>query len=174
MSLLFKGQRHCKNYNKQLICCQIFSQHSSLVFFMLWTHICQLQPALVTHGNQKPATVWEWSWPAVHPNLSLDPILLIHLLSRQQKQGCVHRQPAPSYWTDLIELNLLSWSRRAVWSPPLSSTHPPKKKKKKKKKSRLAASTQSVQKATTLQGEEKERSTIWDLVMVMPGAQGQG
>ena len=55
---------------------------------------------------------------------------------------------------------------------PPSLIHPPTQKKK--KKSRLAASTQSVQKATTLQGEEKERSTIWDLVMVMPGAQGQG
>lgn len=139
------------------------------VFFVRWGHISQLQPALVTHGNQNPATVWEWSWPAMRPNLSLDPILLIHLLSRQQKQGCVHRQPAPSYLTDLIELNLLSWSRTAVWSTsPTPQPHP------KFKKRGRAARTQSVQKATTLQGEEKERSTIWGLVMVMPGAQGQG
>lgn len=40
--------------------------------------------------------------------LSLDPIpLLIHLLSRQQKQGRAHRQPALAYLPDLIGLNLL-------------------------------------------------------------------
>lgn len=174
MVLVFTSQRAKTQLKKkiQAIFCQIFSQYWCFVFFfflILWRHKSQLQPALVTHGNQKPATVWEWSWPAMHPNLSLDPILLIHLLSRQQKQGCVHRQPAPSYLTDLIELNLLSWSRRAVWSAP----GPPPFTQNKKKRG-LAASTQSVQKATTLQGEEKERSTIWGLVMVMPGAQGRG
>lgn len=135
-SLLLKGQRHSlkKDILSNIFTIFIISCWCCFFFFflMLWRNISQLQPALVTHGNQKPATVWEWSWPAMHPDLSLDPILLIHLLSRQQKQGCVHRQPAPSYLTDLIELNLLSWSRKAVWRPPPSPPparlpHPKKK-----------------------------------------------
>lgn len=70
-------------------------------------------------------------------NLSLDPIPpLIHLLTRQQKQGYAHRQPAPAYSPDLIGLNLLSqshWELCENKSPLL-----------KRAAAAAAASTQSV------------------------------
>lgn len=91
---------------------------------------------------------------------------LIHLLSRQQKQGRAQKQPALAYLADLIGLNLPLQSHRGLCENrrPLP----------RRAGGAAAASTQSERRASTLQGEGKERTTIWGLVMVMPGAGAQG
>lgn len=68
-------------------------------------------------------------------HVSRDPIPLIHLLSRQQKQGCAHRLPALAYLPDLMGLNRLlqsHWGLYGKIGPPpqksssssSSSSHP--------------------------------------------------
>lgn len=98
------------------------------------------------------ATLKSWSYS-----------LVIHLLCRQQKQGRAHRHHALAYLPDLIGLNLLLQSH---WGFTKNSSPLPRRA--------AAARTQSERSASTLQGEGKERTTIWGLVMVMPGAGAQG
>lgn len=142
------------------------SHQSPLVEARLATHIKWLS-AVIIHTNWESARVCD-CLKLGHDGATLKPwsySLLIHLLLRQQKQGRVHRQPALAYLPDLIGLSLLLQLHRGLYEnrSPLP-----------RRVATAAASTQSDWSASTLQGEGKERTTIWGLVMVMPGAGAQG